>query len=175
MRLIALGVVALLALSGTNAAKAATDTDRCTAVVNNYTYRPSDKSFLPTLNFLNGQFQKSVVQNRTNPLAITPGKPISKNTEVIRVETSSMLCGKALLSRNGAKGSSLVTPKLSCTQVGCTESLPVELDTVDVGGTVSITSCGGGIQTTSNYQKTENGSYVMTGYKQEYVTHCDPM
>lgn len=174
MRLIALASFLILAAFFAPVA-AATNTDRCSAVVDNYTYRPSDRNFVQVIDFLNGQVSRHVVARGSNVSALKAAKPLTRNIEVLKVEVASMVCGTALANHSATKAGLGMTANLGCNYVGCTESLPPDFDTVPDGGTVSITSCGGGIQTTSNYQKQSDGTYMMTGYKTEQVTQCDPM
>lgn len=172
MRLIALA--SFLILAAQIAAAAATSTDRCTAVVDNHAYRPGDKSFVQAVDFLNSQVSRHVAIQGSNPFALKAAKPIDRNIEVLRIEASSMLCGQALANQSAAKAKSAMTVNLDCNHAGCTESLPPGFDTIPSSGTVSISSCGGGVQTTSSYRKESVGTFVMTGYETRRADQCDP-
>ena len=174
MRLIALASFLILA-SQIAPATAATDADRCTAVVDNYTYRLGDKNLAPVIDFLNGQVLRHVVTRGSNPLALKAAKPIGRNIEVLRVEASSMLCGQLLANQSAAKAGHGMTANPDCNHVGCTENLPPDFDTIPPSGTVSISSCGGGVQTTSSYRKESDGTFVMPGYETKRVNRCNPV
>ena len=90
------------------------------------------------------------------------------NTEVLKITAESLSCasgGKALSGNAGAQG---------CNHLGCIEDLPSQFDTLPNGSTVSITTCGGGMQATSNYMRNTQGQWVMTAYRTEYATSCSP-
>lgn len=173
MRLIALA--SFLILASQIAPAAATNTDRCTAVVDNYTYRPGDKSFVQVVGFLNSQVSGHVVTQGSNPLALKATKPIDLDIEGLRVEVSTRLCGSALVSRSTTKTGPGMRANVDCNDAGCAESLPPDFDAIPPSGTVSISNCGRGAQTTSSYRKESDGTFIIFRYETRRANQCDPV
>lgn len=94
---------------------------------------------------------------------------VDAKAEVIWIEADVMHC--AATGQPDSETKSIG----GCDYVGCTGSVPHEFQDLPPGSSVSMSSCGSGIQTTGTFQRQSNGTWMMTGYRTEQVTHCSPM
>lgn len=90
-------------------------------------------------------------------------------TEFIQIEADVIRCA------NNDQPNAGISSIGGCDYVGCTGSVPHEFHSLPSGSSVSMTSCGGGVRTSGTFQKQANGTWKMTSYSTEQVTHCDPM
>lgn len=90
-------------------------------------------------------------------------------TEVIRIDADVSNCSSG---DRPTMGTSSIG---GCDYIGCVGSVPWEFDSMPVGSSVSMSSCGGGVQTSGTFIKQTNGLWQMTAYRTEQVTQCNPM
>ncbi len=141
----------------------------CAINSSSYIIRRGDAGFRQIASDLNG-FVKSP-RATFDKVEIPEGRSfIAENAEFIRIDAEVSSCSNLVAqSTNGDLSIG------GCNYVGCTGSLPTEFDTMPIGSVVSLSSCGGGISTSGEFQKSSNGLWVMTSYSQERVTQCSPM
>lgn len=142
--------------------------EQCQASVTTHRYRRGDASFDKAAAYVNQFFSTRVELKGSVGVAAERRPVVPNNAEMLKITAESMSCV------NGGKASSGSVAEQGCTYVGCVEDLPPQFDSLPPGSTVSISTCGGGVQTTSNYSRNSQGQWAMTGYKQEMVVACSP-
>lgn len=163
---LALSSISAVAQSGGIAAPISKRVEQCQASVTTHEYRGGDADFNKVAAYVNQFFNVNVNVNRSVPVAQERRALVPANAETLKIIAESVQCATGKASPDG-----MVTTQ-GCTYVGCIEDLPPQFDSLPVGSTVSISVCASGVQSTSNYQRDSQGKWVMTGYRQEYVTSC---
>jgi hypothetical protein len=142
--------------------------EQCQATVTTHRYQRGDAGFDNAAAYVNRFFSTRVELKGSVRVAAERRPVVPGNTEVLKIIAKSVSCV------NGRKASSGNAAAQGCTYVGCVEDLPPQFDSLPSGSTVSISTCGGGVQTNSNYARNGQGLWVMTGYRTEMVDSCSP-
>lgn len=147
---------------------AAPQVEQCQASVTNYRYQRGDAGFDKVAAELNRFFSTRVELKGSVAVAAERRPVVPRNTETLKITAETMSCV------DGAKASSGNVAAQGCNYVGCIEDLPSQFDSLPNGSTVSITTCGGGVQTKSSYTRNSQGLWVMTSFSTDMVVSCGP-
>jgi len=141
----------------------------CTTVTSSRVLEKDDPAFASTVRELNGYFVPQIGSDSKVKLPRSATVLIGPGTETLTIEVDYTSCvgtDGPVLSPNAIGG---------CDYVGCTGSIGAEFNSMPTGSVVSMSSCGGGVQTSGTFVKAANGSWVMTKYSEERVTSCSPV
>lgn len=163
-----LAVVTMLFPAYGEAQERAQTQSSCVVRSASYVVQRGDPKFSKTAGDLNAFFVGSKSAGGVS-VPSAQGLFASDKTEFIWVETDVSSCSSGGKSGVGISGIG------GCEYLGCTGSLPSEFDSLPNGSVVSLSSCGGGMQTSGTFKKQSNGTWKMTAYRTEYVTQCDPL
>lgn len=170
-------LVGLLFLAITFAFPAAAQSSQrqsCSAHSEEFRYHAKDTLFSKIAADISLRFAPGPTVRMGVPAASIPSGPIiPAGTEVITILTETVAC--ATRNTRSKKTSDATFSASSCDYVGCVESLGPDYNHLGPGSTVSISTCGENVSTTRTYTRGTNGNWVMTSYRTEYVTQCNPV
>lgn len=139
---------------------------KCVAKAERYSLSRSDPEFDSTVTQLNGYFSSEIDIDASLERSRGYSQLVPAGAEVVTIEVDQSSCGT---NRDPAPQSGVASAS-GCDYVGC--NLPGEFDSLPPGSSVSMTSCGAGVQTGGTFIRQSNGTWVMSSYREEMATSC---
>lgn len=139
----------------------------CVAGATTHTYRLSenpDQRVRLNAMFSSQLRESPLLDNAWNELA-----PVRSNAEWVKVKLEHSSCGAQGEARKDAEVGTMAVG--GCHSAGCIGNLPLQFDG-EPGDTITITTCGGGVQETGSFEMNGDGQWVMHSYSSVRVTSC---